>query len=92
MAEPTRFDIVLRTGMWVLTRDGEDVHEYGHVERAVHEATRLARELEATGEPSTVRVQTANGAMIEVAADPEPPAAEEPPGADRSALNPAIGR
>jgi hypothetical protein len=70
MSRPVALDIVLRTRLWVLLRDGEPVREYGHAERALHEAARIARELSETGEPAQVRIQDAHGRMIEVAVEP----------------------
>ena len=72
----TRFDIMLSEGVWVLKRDGQNVHQYGHAERAVHEAAELARELRRTGEPAVVFLQPSAGKFIEITDDdPEP---EEP--------------
>lgn len=70
MSSPVALDIVLRANLWVLTRDGEPVHEYGHADRAVHEAARIARELAETGAPAQVRIQDAHGRMINIAVDP----------------------
>ena len=70
MSRPVALDIVLRSNLWVLLRDGESVREYGHAHRAVHEAARIARELAETGEPAQVRIQDAHGRMINVAVDP----------------------
>jgi hypothetical protein len=73
MTRPVALDIVLRTDLWVLLRDGEPVREYGHADRAVHDAARIARDLSETGEPAQVRIQDSQGRMIEVAVDPVRP-------------------
>jgi hypothetical protein len=88
MAAPTAFDIAVQNGLWVLTRDGNEVHSYGHADRAVHEAVQLARTLEETGQPARVRVTTADGKVIEIDLDPPADRPEGPPGGDRSALDP----
>lgn len=77
MPEPTTFEIIPRAGLWAVMRDGREIHTYGHADRAVHEAVRLARELEHTGEPSKVCVQAADGKMIEVTTDEPAPRAPE---------------
>lgn len=63
-------DVLLHGPFWVLTRDGRRLHEFSHAERAVHEAVRLARELEESGQPARVRVETAGGKFLEVLPDP----------------------
>ncbi|MBC6982944.1 hypothetical protein [Caulobacter sp. 17J80-11] len=63
-------DVTLHGSFWVLTRDGKRLHEFSHAERAVHEAVRLARELEESGQPARVRVETTRGKVIEVLPDP----------------------
>jgi hypothetical protein len=73
MCRPVALDIMLRADLWVLLRDGEPVHEYGHAERALHEAARIARDLSETGEPAKVRIQDAHGRMIEVQVEPVRP-------------------
>jgi hypothetical protein len=70
MSRPVALDIVLRAPRWVLLRDGADVREYGHADRALHEAVLIARELAESGEPAQVRIQDSHGRMIEVAVDP----------------------
>lgn len=70
MSKPVALDIVLHAHRWVLLRDGQSVREYGHADRAVHEAARIARELAETGEPAKVRIQDAEGRMIDVAVEP----------------------
>jgi hypothetical protein len=84
MAEPIAFDIALRGSVWVLTRDGQEVHAFSHVDRATHEAVRLARELEESGQPARVQVHAAEGKVIEVRLDPEPDRSDGPEGGDRS--------
>ena len=89
MTEPVCFDIRVRDHLWVLTRDGADVHSYSHADRATHEAVALARELEESGQPARVLVHVAGGKVIEVTHDPAP---DTPPDAarnDYSALDPA---
>jgi hypothetical protein len=76
MAEPVSFDIKVCDHLWRLTRDGEPVHSFSHVDRATHEAVRLARELDESGQPARVRVHAAEGKVIEVTLDPP---AEQPP-------------
>lgn len=73
MAEPVDFDIVLRGSVWMLTRDGHDVHAYSHVDRATHEAVLIARELEESGQPARVRVHAAEGKVIDVSTEPDRP-------------------
>ena len=73
MSRPVALDIVLHNGLWVLRRNDAPVREYGHAERALHEAARIARELSETGEPAQVRIQDAHGRMIEVAVEPVRP-------------------
>ena len=65
MAQPVQIEIRLREGLWVLSRDGREVHAFGHADEAIHEGSRLARDLIHTGEPAEVRVE-ADGKMIEV--------------------------
>jgi hypothetical protein len=81
----TMFDIILRNGVWVLSRDDQHLHDYGHADRAVHEAASLARELRRTGQPAVVRLQTGDGRLIEVTDDDPPPAMAED---ERSAVIP----
>jgi hypothetical protein len=73
--EPVKFVIAPHGGLWTLTRDGEHVADYSHVDRATHEAVHLARALEKTGEPAEVTVEAAEGKRIsiEVAPTPEHP-------------------
>jgi hypothetical protein len=70
MSRPIALDIVLRAPLWVLLRDGTPVREYGHADRAVHEAARIARELAETGAPAQVRIQDAHGRMLGITVDP----------------------
>ena len=77
MPEPVRLDIRAHAGLWTLERDGARVADYGHADRAVHEAVRLARELEESGEPATVQLHAADGKVITVDVDPEVTQAEE---------------
>jgi hypothetical protein len=72
MAEPVSFQIIPRGSLWVLTRDGVEIQRYGHVDRAVHEAVQVARELEETGQPARVSVEAADGKVIDVRLDPVP--------------------
>lgn len=82
---PTRLDISLRNGLWTLTRDDQPVHDYGHADRAVHEAAELARELRGAGQPAIVRLWTEDGRSIEVTED-DPRTI--PPTEERSAVAP----
>lgn len=89
MTEPVCFDIAVRERLWVLTRDGQPVHSFSHLNRATHEAVALARELEESGQPARVRVHAAEGKVIDITTDPVP---DQPPDAatnDYSALDPA---
>jgi hypothetical protein len=75
---PTRFLVQLRSGLWTLTRDGVEVHAFGHVKRAVHEAVELAGELRRTGEPAEVLLRAQDGKVIEITGDEAPfPGLEE---------------
>lgn len=75
MPDPVSFVIAPKAGVWALTRDGEHVADFSHVDRATHEAVQLARALEKTGEPAEVSVEAAEGKRIsiEVAPTPENP-------------------
>lgn len=75
--QPVRFEITLRDKVWVLTRDGRPLHEYGHAERAVHEAAEMARELRRTGEPAAVYLEPKDGTWIEITDDEPPPSDAE---------------
>ncbi len=77
MADPVRLEIKAAAGVWTLTRDSAHVADYSHADRAVHEAVRLARELEATGEPASVHLHAADGKVIDVDVGPEVTQAEE---------------
>ena len=77
MAEPVRLEIKAASGVWTLTRDGAHVANYGHADRAVHDAVRLARELEETGEPASVHLHAADGKVIDVDVDPQVTQEEE---------------
>jgi hypothetical protein len=82
---PTRLQIVLRNGLWLLTRDGVRLHEYAHADRAVHEAAALASELRRSGEPAVVHLEAADGKVIEVTEN-DPPA--NAPASEASAVIP----
>ena len=82
MPDPVRLEIAAAAGVWTLKRDGAHVADFGHADRAVHEAVRLARELEATGEPASVRLQAAEGKVIEVEVGPDVTQGEELRGGD----------
>ena len=77
MPDRVRLEIKAASGVWTLTRDGVRVADYGHADRAVHDAVRLARELDETGEPASVHLHAADGKVIEVDVDPEVTQAEE---------------
>jgi hypothetical protein len=87
VVEPVALDIRVRDHLWVLTRDGADVHSFSHVDRATHEAVALARELEESGQPARVLVHAAEGKVIEITHDPVPDRPEGPPGGDTNALD-----
>jgi hypothetical protein len=76
---PTHLDIEVRNGLWVVSRNGQPVREYGHADRAVHEASELARELRRSGEPAVVHLHAADGKVIAVtdADSPRPPPLDE---------------
>ena len=82
MPEPVRIEIKAAAGLWTVTRDGAHVVDFSHADRAVHEAVRLARELEETGEPASVHLHAADGKVIEVDVDPVVTQAEELRGPD----------
>lgn len=77
MAEPVRLEIKAANGVWTLTRQGAHVADYGHADRAVHDAVRLARELEESGEPASVHLHAADGKVIDVDVGPDVTQAEE---------------
>ena len=77
MPDPVRLEIKAAAGVWTLTRDGVRVTDFSHADRAVHDAVRLARELEETGEPATVHLHAADGKVIDVDVDPTVTQAEE---------------
>jgi hypothetical protein len=83
MADPVQIEIRLREGAWIMTRQGEDVRPYGHADEAVHEAVHLARDLIHTGQPAQVRIEAADGKMIEV--DLDEPGRVAAPGDDETA-------
>jgi hypothetical protein len=85
---PVRLDIVLRKGLWALSRDGQHLHDYGHAAQAVNEASAMARELRASGEPAVLFLEAADGKVVEVTEDP-PPA---PPEEEASAVHPDRSR
>ena len=70
MPDPVRLEIRAAAGVWTLTRDGARVADFSHADRAVHDAVRLARELEETGEPASVHLHAADGKVIDVDVDP----------------------
>lgn len=82
MPDPVRLEIKAASGAWSLTRDGAHVADFGHADRAVHEAVRLARELDETGQPAAVTVEAADGKVITVDVDPGVTQAEELRGGD----------
>lgn len=82
MPDPVRLEIKAGSGVWTLTRDGAHVTDFGHADRAVHEAVRLARELGETGQPASVHLHAADGKVIEVDVDPGVTQAEELRGGD----------
>jgi hypothetical protein len=86
MARPVFLHIVRRGELWVLLRDGQPLHDFSHAQRATHEALGIARDLAETGEPAQVMIQAGDGRMIEVSADPEPPAPDTTE--ETSAVNP----
>lgn len=77
MPDPVQLTLKPEAGAWTLARDGQEVSVFSHLERATHEAVRLARELQETGEPSQVFVHAADGKVIEIDSDPEVTQAEE---------------
>lgn len=72
MPDPVQFVISPHQGVWVLSRDGEHVADYSHVDRATHEAVHLARALEKTGAPAEVTVEAAQGKRISIEVAPRP--------------------
>ncbi|HEY9216778.1 MAG TPA: hypothetical protein VIO94_01925 [Phenylobacterium sp.] len=90
MAEPVQIEIRLREGVWMMIRDGETVRPYGHADEAIHEASALGRQLIHTGQPAQVRVETADGGMIEVDLD-EPERVAAPGDDEVSAIVPDRG-
>jgi hypothetical protein len=61
-----RFEVIVRNRLWALLREGVTVREYGHADRAIHEAMEIARELSRSGEPARVFLQAAADKTIEV--------------------------
>ncbi|HEX2561784.1 DUF2188 domain-containing protein [Phenylobacterium sp.] len=90
MADPVQIEIRLREGVWMLTREGDDVRPYGHADEAVHEAVRLAHDLIHTGQPAQVRIEAADGKVIEVDLD-EPERVAAPGDDERAAIVPDRG-
>ncbi len=82
MPDPVRLEIAAAHGVWTLTRDGARVADFGHADRAVHDAVRLARELDAGGQPARVQLHAADGKVIDVDVDPEVTQEEELRGGD----------
>jgi len=66
MTRAIEFLLRAEGGQWILLRDGAELERYTHADRAIHEASLLAREQEESGQPATVHVQTADGELIEV--------------------------
>ena len=65
-----------------MRREGAGVAYFGHADGAVHEGVRLAREVEVTGEPASVRLHAADGKVIDVDTDPQVTQDEELRGGD----------
>ena len=77
MADPVKLTLTAHGGIWVLARDGAHLADYSHLDQGTHQAVRLARELEETGEPAQVFVQAAEGKLIQIDVDPEVTREEE---------------
>jgi hypothetical protein len=82
MADPVLIEIRPENGAWRMLRDGSPVRSYGHADLAVHDAVRLAHDLIHSGEPAQVRLEAAEGKVIEV--DLDEPARVATPGEDES--------
>jgi hypothetical protein len=78
--EPIQIEVRRREDVWVLSREGREVHLFSHADEAIHEGVGIARALIHTGQPAEVHVE-AEGKLISVdLAEPERVA--EPDGAD----------
>ncbi len=77
MAIREQFILKAEAGTWTLFRDEHKIGTYSHLDRATHEAVRLARELQETGEPAQVLVHAADGKVVEIDVDPEVTQEEE---------------
>lgn len=75
------FLIHVHAGLWRLSRDGREIGTYSHAERAVHEAAVLARELQETGQPASVRLQAEGRTLV---IDTGPQGRSAPPGAEEA--------
>jgi hypothetical protein len=87
MPDPMIFEIVPEGSLWVLSKAGQPIGKYSHVDRATHDAVNAARELRQSGEPARVLVRPAPGKEIEIDSGPtavDRPAAEFDDGVDRS--------
>ena len=71
MADPVTFTLAPRDHLWSLSKDGQHAADYSHLEQATHDAVRLARELEETGQPTQVLVHAADGKVIEIEVGPD---------------------
>lgn len=71
MPDPVEFTIKADGPTWTLSRDGERLTDYSHLEQATHDAVRHARALEETGAPARVSVHAAHDKVIEIDVGPE---------------------
>ena len=71
--------ICLRSGLWALDRDGDELGRYGQAARATHEALSIAGELRAAGQPARVELEARPGQVLEITSDdPRTWPAQEP--------------
>lgn len=70
LAEMVTFELARRGSLWTLSRDGQHLADYSHLERATRDAVNHARALARSGEPAQVRVEVAEGRFIEVDTGP----------------------
>jgi hypothetical protein len=87
MADPMIFEILPEGSLWVVSKAGQPVGKYSHVDRATHDAVNAARELRRTGEPARVLLRPAPGKEIEIDTGPtavDRPGLEVDDGVDRS--------
>ena len=87
MPDPILFEIVTEGSLWVVSKAGQTVGKYSHVDRATHDAVNAARELRRSGEPARVLLRPAPGKEIEIDTSPEAvdrPGADMDDGVDRS--------